>query len=111
ERRRVLYVDYELDEAVARRRHSAILAGMGLTPAAEDLAGWFYHYRPAAYLPDGGLEVADLVGRLGVGLTILDSLTVASQGDAMAQKDMTSVMEALRSCGSVFALDHVSASS
>lgn len=104
----VLYVDYELDAETAKRRHLATLRGVGLDQYAPDLAGWFSYYRPTKYLPDGALEIAAVARATGSALVVLDSLTVASSGDAMAQQDVTASMEALRACGTVFALDHVS---
>ena len=108
ERRRVLYVDYELDQRVHKHRLFRVLKGMGLTPDEPYIAEYFYYIRPERYLPSGAPDVARVVNELDIGLVILDSLTLASIGDVTDAQDTTSLMREFRSWGTVLALDHVS---
>lgn len=108
ERRRVLYVDYELDQRVHKHRLFRVLKGMGLTPDEPYLAEYFYYIRPERYLPSGAPDIARVVKELDIGLVILDSLTLACMGDVTDAQDTTSLMREFRSWGTVLALDHVS---
>jgi hypothetical protein len=108
-RGRVLYADFELDADEQKRRLWAVLHGMGLTPEAESITDRLHYFRPSCSLADGGAdEIAAAAREVGASLVILDSLTIALGGDAMDQATATNAMNALRDCGTVLALDHVS---
>lgn len=108
---KVLYVDYELDEAEQKRRLWRVAAGAGVSVDDPALEGRIFYYRPSRPLSDvrAHEEVVSIIEREGIGLTVLDSLTIGAAGaDTSSSADVIAVMQAFRSWGTVLAIDHLS---
>jgi hypothetical protein len=102
----VLYVDTELDEDEFVRRAYAIARGLGLSRPPQEL----YYYRLARSLADDETltEMGALRLSLGVGLVIVDSLTLGAFGANVSDIDVaTKILNNLKPLGTVLAIDHI----
>jgi archaellum biogenesis ATPase FlaH/biotin operon repressor len=101
----VLWVDRELDQEETLRRAYAVARGMGLAEIPEGL----FYLKPM--YPVGHEEtqrvILNAVKQHDVGLVILDSLSVGSQGDMGAQRDIVSLLKMIEEWGTVIAIDHI----
>ena len=108
---RVLYVDYELDEAEQKRRLWRVAGGAGVSVDDPALEGRIFYHRPSQPLSDirAHEEILGIIEQNRIGFTVLDSLTIGSSGaDASSSTDMIAVMQAFRNWGTVLAIDHLS---
>lgn len=102
----VLYLDAELDDTEFKRRAYKVARGMGLFRPP---VGLHYANLPGSIKDPAIQERARLtIAGSGVGLTILDSLTVAAVGsDPKEAKDVIELMRGMRDWGTVVAVDHI----
>jgi hypothetical protein len=108
ERGKVLFLDAELDEDEFMRRAFALSRGLGLTKPPEGL----YYWRLPGSLAQKEVHRAALaaVKECGAILTVLDSLTVGSQGiDPKEARDVISLLKSFEGFGTVLAIDHIRA--
>jgi len=106
--RKVLWLDFEMNEDEAARRLWRVARGMGYT---EPPSGIFY-YKPEKPLGSKDLEseIAIEIERNDIELVIIDSLSIgASASDASEQRDMVSLLKSIESWGvTTIAIDHIS---
>lgn len=111
ERRRVLYVDYELDEDEQKRRVARVARGMGLSLHDPRLVERFYYYRPTGSLSteEGHEEILGVIVETQADVTILDSLTIGSIGaDVSSSRDVVLTLRRFREWGTTVVIDHIS---
>ena len=111
EKRRVLYVDYELDADEQKRRVARVMRGMGITQHDPRLAGRFNYYRPSGSLStdEGHEEILAKIVEAEADLVILDSLTIGCIGaDVSSARDIVSTMRRFREWGTLLVIDHIS---
>jgi hypothetical protein len=101
----VLWVDRELDQEETTRRAYAVARGLGLAGPPDNL----FYLRPLAAVGTDEAQAAVLaaVRAHGVGLTVLDSLTLGAVGDAKEQRDVVPVMRAVEAWGTSLCIDHI----
>ena len=101
----VLWVDRELDLDETTRRAFAVARGMGLERPPETL----FYLRPLKPVGTDETqdEILDAIEQHGVGLTILDSLTLGAIGDAKEQRDVVPLMRAVEAWGTSLCIDHI----
>ena len=101
----VLWVDRELDLDETTRRAFAVARGMDLERPPESL----FYLRPLH--PVGTDEtqeaILDAIEQHGVGLTVLDSLTLGAIGDAKEQRDVVPLMRSVEGWGTSLCIDHI----
>lgn len=104
----VLWVDRELDQDEMARRSFAVARGLGLGRPPDTL----YYLRPNEPIGNETTQrlVLDAVERYGIGLTVLDSLTVGALGDAKEQRDVVAVMRHVEAWGTSLSIDHITKS-
>lgn len=106
EKRAVLYVDAELDVDEFTRRAYQLARGWGLGAPPGDL--YYLRLPNSLALPGNADRLSEVVRALGVELTIVDSLTLASVGaDLKAVEEVTRVLAALQQLGTVLLIDHI----
>lgn len=107
EKRDVLYLDAELDFDEFQRRAYKVARGMGLEAPPSGLR--YYRLRDSIIKPEVQLKVAAIIDVLGVGLSVLDSLSIAAFGGSPTDaEDVIRAMKGLEPWKTVLALDHVS---
>lgn len=101
----VLWVDRELDQDETARRAYAVARGMGLETPPDNL----FYLRPLDAIGTDAAQAVILaaVEAHGIGLTILDSLTLGAVGDAKEQRDVVPVMRAVEAWGTSLCIDHI----
>jgi hypothetical protein len=109
--RKVLYLDFELDEMEQKRRLWRVLQGKGVSVDDPRLQGQLFYYRPEGSLADPAThsEIVGIIEEHGIGLTVLDSLTIGSAGgDTTDSQDVIGIMQGFKRWGTVLAIDHLS---
>jgi hypothetical protein len=102
----VMYVDAELDKEEFMRRAYDVARGLGLPRPPEGLH--YLRLKRSLAEPTTIDVLAPRLEALGLGLVVLDSLSVACSGaDLERPAAMTDVMQRLRAWGTVLALDHI----
>jgi KaiC/GvpD/RAD55 family RecA-like ATPase len=106
-KRRVLYLDTELDQHELIRRAHHVARGMGLSDPPDGL----FYYR--AKLPLGHKALVSRVRKYidenEIGLVIVDSLSIgASASDVSNQQEAVALMKSLEEWGTVLCIDHIS---
>ncbi len=104
----VLWVDRELDQDEMARRSFAVARGLGLDRPPDTL----YYLRPDEPVGSESTQalVLSAVERFGVGLTVLDSLTLGALGDTKEQRDVVAVMRHVEAWGTSLSIDHITKS-
>lgn len=106
ERRVVLFVDAELDADEFLTRAYMVARGLGLERPPEGLHYWKLETSLAD--PATFEQVLALIRTIGADFILLDSLSIATFGGELEKPAlMTSVMQRLRTWGTVLALDHI----
>ena len=108
QRASVLWVDRELDQDEMARRSFAVARGLGMDRPPDTL----YYLRPDEPVGSEATQalVLGAVERFGIGLTILDSLTLGALGDAKEQRDVVAVMRHVEAWGTSLSIDHITKS-
>ena len=108
QRASVLWVDRELDQDEMARRSFAVARGLGMDRPPDTL----YYLRPVEPIGSDATQalVLGAVERFGIGLTILDSLTLGALGDAKEQRDVVAVMRHVEAWGTSLSIDHITKS-
>jgi len=105
--RKTLYIDAELDFDEFQRRAFKVARGMGLDKPPVGLH--YYRLQDSIIKPETQLRVSAIIDTLGVGFSVLDSLSIAAFGGSPTDaQDVIRAMKGLEPWKTVLALDHVS---